>query len=302
MTVKEQAIGKTTETADGSTTLQMIDKGEHTYSISEILNAAKQAETIIFVGGISPNLEREEAKTCAPGFDRGDRTSIELPQVQRDILSALHKAGKKIVFVNCSGSAVALAPEMETCDAIVQAWYAGEQGGHALADVLFGDYNPSGKLAVTFYRDDSQLPPFKDYHMKGRTYRYFRGQPLFPFGFGLSYTTFSMDKEQCKKNKDGAFEVSVNVRNTGNREGTEVVQLYLRRPADVEGPAKTLRGYQRVSLKAGESKTVTITLPREDFEVWDATSNTMRVIPGDYQLMIGSSSDDKDLRKINVTL
>lgn len=302
MTVKEQAIGKTTETADGSTTLQMIDKGKHTYTIEEILAAAKDAETIIFVGGISPNLEREEAKTSEPGFDRGDRTTIELPQVQRDLLRALHEAGKKIVFVNCSGSAVALTPEMQTCDAIVQAWYAGEQGGHALADVLFGDYNPSGKLAVTFYKDDSQLPPFDDYRMQGRTYRYFRGEPLFPFGYGLSYTTFDVGNAQCTPNTDGSYNVSVEVRNTGKCEGTEVIQLYLRRPADTEGPQKTLRGYQRVALQPGESKKVVIALPRERFETWDAATNTMRVFPGRYDLMIGTSSADRDLHTISVTL
>jgi beta-glucosidase len=303
MTAKQQAIGRTIENkADGSTTLELIDKGQHTYTIAEILEAAKQAETIIFVGGISPNLEREEAKTSAPGFERGDRTSIELPQCQRDILRALHEAGKKVVFVCCSGSAVALGPETETCDAIIEAWYAGEQGGHALADVLFGDYNPGGKLAVTFYKDDSQLPAFDDYQMKGRTYRYFQGEPLFPFGYGLSYTTFQMTNEKAEQLEDGSYEVTVEVKNTGKREGTEIVQLYLRRPADTNGPIKTLRGYQRVSLKAGEAKMVTIPMPRDNFDVWDSQTNTMRVLPGRYELMVGSSSDDKDLHKLTVDL
>ena len=303
MTAKLQAIGRTIENkADGSTTLELIDKGKHTFTIDEILQAAKQTKTIIFVGGISPNLEREQARVDAPGFDGGDRTSIELPQCQRDILRALHKAGKKIVFVCCSGSAVALTPETETCDAIIEAWYAGEQGGHALADVLFGDYNPSGKLAVTFYRDDTQLPAFDDYHMTGRTYRYFKGKPLYPFGYGLSYTTFKMSNEKVRQLRDGNYEVTVQVENTGQREGTEIVQLYLRRPADTDGPAKTLRGYQRVSLKAGEQQTIAIPMPRENFEVWDDQTNTMRILPGRYELMVGSSSDDKDLRKLTVDL
>ena len=298
LTVKEMAVGKQTETADGSTTLQMIEKGEKTYTIPEILEASREAETIIFVGGISPNLEKEQARVVAPGFDNGDRTSIELPQVQRDILKALHEEGKKVVFVNCSGSAVALAPEQaETCDAIVQAWYAGEQGGHALADVLFGDYNPSGKLAVTFYKDDSQLPSFDDYHMAGRTYRYFQGEPLYPFGYGLSYTTYQYGKPSYRDGK-----VTVKVKNTGKREGTEIVQVYLRRPADAEGPAKTLRGYARVNLKAGEEQQVSISLPRERFETWDAQTNTMRVIPGQYELMVGSSSADRDLQKLQVKI
>ena len=302
MTVKEQSIGRSTETADGSTTLQMETIAEKTYTIADILNAAREAETIIFVGGISPNLEKEQAKVEVPGFDGGDRTTIELPQVQRDILRALHEAGKKIILVNCSGSAVALTPEMETCNAIVQAWYAGEQGGHALADVIFGDYNPSGKLSVTFYKDDSQLPPFEDYHMANRTYRFFQGEPLFPFGYGLSYTTFEVSDEACKVLSDGGAEVSVNVKNTGKREGTEIVQVYLHRPNDTDGPLKTLRGYARVSLKAGEQQTVTIVLPRDRFEWWDTTSNTMRVLSGQYDVLVGTSSADKDLKKLTVAL
>ena len=268
---------------------------DRTLTTADIVEKAKGVETIVFVGGISPNLEREQARVDAPGFDGGDRTSIELPQCQRDILRALHQAGKKIVLVNCSGSAVALTPEMETCDAILQAWYAGEQGGHALADVLFGNYNPSGKLAVTFYKDDSQLPPFDDYRMENRTYRYFKGQPLFPFGYGLSYTTFQLKGQKAKVKADGTAEVSLTVKNCGQREGTEIVQVYLRRIADTAGPLKTLRGYQRVSLKPGQARKVTITLGRNDFETWDAQTNTMRVLPGQYDLYIGTSSADSDL-------
>ena len=302
MTVEQKAIGKSTETADGSTTLQMETTSTKTYTIAEILESAREAETIIFVGGISPNLEKEQAKVSAPGFDGGDRTTIELPQVQRDILRALHEAGKKIVFVNCSGSAVALTPEMETCNAIVQAWYAGEQGGHALADVLFGDYNPSGKLAVTFYKDDSQLPPFDDYLMKNRTYRFFQGEPLFPFGYGLSYTTFEVTSEKLGVKSDGSVEVKATVKNTGKREGTEIVQVYLRRPNDAEGPLKTLRGYARVNLLPGEQQVVTIDMPRNRFEWWDAQSNTMRVLPGKYEVLVGTSSADKDLKVMTVNL
>lgn len=318
MTVKEQTIGRTIENkADGSTTLEMIDKGEHTYTIPEILKAAKKAKVVVFIGGISPNLEKEQARVSEPGFDGGDRTSIELPQVQRDILAALHKAGKKIVFVCCSGSAVAITPELETCDAIVEAWYAGEQGGHSLADVLLGDYNPSGKLPVTFYKDDSQLPPFDDYVMTphksvspergmepGRTYRFFQGEPLFPFGFGLSYTTFELKNEAVKMNADGGFDVTIDVTNTGNREGTEIVQVYLRRPGDTaDGPLKTLRGYARTKeLKAGETQTVTITLPRKSFEWWDSDRNTMRILPGRFDILVGTSSAEKDLKILSATL
>ena len=265
----------------------------------ELVARAKDVETVIFVGGISPNLEREEAKVSEPGFDNGDRTSIELPAVQREILKALHEAGKKVVLVNCSGSAVALTPELETCDAILQAWYPGEQGGNAVADVLFGDYNPGGKLPVTFYKDDSQLPPFDDYRMQGRTYRYFRGEPLFPFGYGLSYTAFALGTPAYDA---ASGKVTVKVTNTGNRDGAEVVQVYLRNPADTDGPIKTLRGFARVELKAGESKDVAIDFPRTSCECWDADTNTMRVKPGSYELLVGTSSRDKDLTKISVVL
>lgn len=306
MTVKEMAIGQQTETADGSTTLQMIEMGKKTYTIEGILEEAKESDIVIFVGGISPNLEKEQAKVDAPGFDNGDRTSIELPKVQRDILKALHEAGKKIVLVNCSGSAVALTPETETCDAILQAWYPGEQGGHALADVLFGEYNPSGKLTVTFYKDDSQLPDFSDYRMNGeigRTYKYFKGEPLFPFGYGLSYTTFSIGSPKVEKNEDEKnVTINTTVKNTGKSDGTEIVQVYMRRPDDADGPLKTLCAYQRVSLKAGESKQVSIVIPRERLECWDASTNTMRVIPGKYELMVGSSSAAKDLKKTIVQI
>lgn len=258
---------------------------------------AGDAETVIFVGGISPAYEREEAKVREPGFDDGDRTSIELPAPQREILRALHDAGKRIVFVNCSGSAVALTPENEYCDAILQAWYPGEQGGHAMADVIFGDYNPCGKLPVTFYRDDSQLPEFDDYNMTGRTYRYMKDKPLYPFGHGLSYTTFDISKPSYADGK-----VKVNVKNTGKVAGTEIVQVYMRRPSDTAGPNKTLRGYSRVELAPGESRLVTIDFPRELFENWDEKEQEMRVVPGEYELLVGSSSDDKNLTTVKVKI
>ena len=236
-------------------------------------------------------------KVSEPGFKGGDRTSIELPQAQRDVLKMLHEAGKRVIFVNCSGSAMALTPELETCDAIVQWWYAGEAGGAALADVLFGDYNPSGKLPVTFYKSTDELPDFLDYTMKNRTYRYYTGKALFPFGYGLSYTTFDISKPAYKNNK-----VRATVKNTGTRQGTEVVQVYVRNLSDKEGPLKTLRAYQRVDLQPGESKTVDIDFPRSRFEGWDAKTNTMRVVPGRYELMVGSSSADQDLKKILVNV
>lgn len=268
-------------------------------TIPEVTNAVRDAGTVVFIGGISPNLEREEAKVTEVGFDNGDRTSIELPAVQRDLLKALHEAGKKVVLVNCSGSAVALTPELQTCDAILQAWYPGEQGGTAVADVLFGDYNPGGKLPVTFYKDDSQLPPFDDYDMANRTYRYFKGAPLFPFGYGLSYTTFKVGTPTYDATSG---KITVKVSNTGKRDGVEIVQAYMRNTADTAGPLKSLRGFARVSLNAGETKDVEIDFPRKSFEGWDVETNTMRVVPGRYDIMVGTSSADKDLNKISVDI
>ena len=258
-------------------------------------------DKVIFVGGISPALEGEEMPVNIDGFKGGDRTNIELPKVQRDFLKALKDAGKKVIFVNCSGSAIALLPETETCDAIVQAWYAGQEGGTAVADVLFGDYNPAGKLPVTFYKSTSQLPDYEDYSMKGRTYRYF-SDALYPFGYGLSYTTFKMGNEKLTAAADGTGSVSVDVTNTGNREGTEIVQLYVRDKADTEGPTKSLRGFQRVTLKAGETKTVTIPLTRKTFELWDSITSTMRTKAGNYEVMCGNSSADPEMKKFELTI
>jgi beta-glucosidase len=275
----------------------LVTKG--TPTVSELLAEVGSASTVVFVGGISPHLEGEEMKVSEPGFKGGDRTDIELPQVQRDLLKALHDAGKKVVFINCSGGAVALVPESQSCDAILQAWYGGEQGGQAVADILFGDYNPSGKLPVTFYKSVDQLPDFEDYRMANRTYRYFRGEALFPFGFGLSYTTFAVGKPKydAKRGK-----ISVSVTNTGKRKGLETVQAYVKNTADTDGPLKTLRGFEQVELEAGETKTVDIDFPLTAFEGWDKTTNTMRVCPGTYEISVGTSSRDQDLKKIKTRI
>ena len=263
----------------------------------ELLAQIGDAETVIFVGGISPKLEGEEMRVNEEGFRGGDRTSIELPKAQRETLAMLHKAGKKVIFVNCSGSAMALVPELESCDAILQAWYGGELGGQALAEVIFGEYNPSGRLPVTFYKSTDELPDFLDYTMKNRTYRYYTGEALFPFGYGLSYTQFEIGKPKYKNDK-----VSVSVKNVGARYGQETVQVYIRNLNDPDGPLKSLRAYKQVSLEPGQSETVSIDLPRERFEGWDVSTNTMRVVPGKYELMAGSSSADGDLRKIIVNI
>ena len=262
----------------------------------------KGINKVIFCGGISPALEGEEMPVNIEGFKGGDRTSIELPKVQRDFLKALKAAGKQVIFVNCSGSAIALTPETESCDAIVQAWYPGQEGGTAVADVLFGDQNPEGKLSVTFYKNDSQLPDYEDYSMKGRTYRYFN-DALFPFGYGLSYTTFEVGEAATSgKPGEAGFTVSVPVKNTGARQGAEVVQLYIRDLSDKEGPLKSLRGFKKVQLKPGQTATATIALDKKSFEFWDAESNTMRTKSGKYEILYGTSSADKDLQKLTVEL
>ena len=273
---------------------------EHPIDYQETIAQLKGIDKVIFVGGISPALEGEEMPVNIEGFKGGDRTNIELPKVQRDFLKALKAAGKQVIFVNCSGSCIALQPETETCDAILQAWYAGQEGGTAVADVLFGDYNPSGKLPVTFYKNSSQLPDYEDYSMKGRTYRYFN-DALFPFGYGLSYTTFELGTPASSVTGDNVT-VNLTVKNTGKRDGSETVQLYIRNLSDPDGPLKSLRGFQRVDVKAGQTATATIQLNRKSFEFWDTATNTMRTKPGKYEILVGTSSQDKDLKRLPITL
>ncbi|HLN71722.1 MAG TPA: glycoside hydrolase family 3 C-terminal domain-containing protein, partial [Prolixibacteraceae bacterium] len=213
--------------------------------------------------------------------------------------------GKKVILVNCSGSAMGLAPETEVCDAILQAWYPGQAGGTAVADVLFGDYNPAGRLPVTFYKNVSQLPDFEDYTMTGRTYRYMKQSPLFAFGYGLSYTTFSYGKASLgdKSIKAGdKTSLSFTLANTGKREGDEVVQVYVRNLQDPEGPTKTLRAFRRVHLKAGEKQQVAIDLPATTFEWFDTHTNTLRILPGKYEVLYGGSSVEDQLNKVQVVL
>jgi beta-glucosidase len=239
-----------------------------------------------------------------PGFKGGDRTDIELPAVQRNCLKALKQAGKKVIFVNCSGSAIALVPETESCDAILQAWYGGESGGQAVADVLFGDYNPSGKLPITFYKSMKQLSDFEDYSMKGRTYR-FMSDPLFPFGYGLSYTTFSVgnatfSKTEIKDNE--TIELKIPVTNSGKRDGIEIVQVYARKLNDTDGPLKTLKGFQRVSVAAGQTGQAVISLPSSSFEFYNKAKGKMIVEAGEYEVLYGNSSDTRDLKSTKITI
>ena len=264
-----------------------------------IIAQLKDIDKVIFVGGISAALEGEEMPVDIDGFKGGDRTHIELPKVQREFLKALKAAGKTVIFVNCSGSAIALTPETQSCDAIVQVWYAGQEGGTAIADVLFGDYNPCGKLPVTFYKDSKQLPDYEDYSMKGRTYRYFN-DPLFAFGYGLSYTQFQIGDGTLEKQGDN-YKMTIPVTNTGKRDGTEIVQLYIRDMSDKEGPIKSLRAFQRVDVKAGQTSQVSLVLTPKSFEFFDTETNTMRTKPGNYQIFYGNSSRPEDLKTTTIT-
>ena len=273
-------------------------KGES--NIPQTLAQVKDADVIIFAGGISPQLEGEEMGVDLPGFRGGDRTDIELPAIQRQLLKALKATGKKIVLVNYSGSPIGLEPETQSCDAILQAWYPGQAGGQAVAEVLFGDYNPAGRLPVTFYKNVDQLPDFEDYNMTGRTYRYFQGEPLFPFGHGLSYTTFTYGDVQlpASAKDDETIKICVPVTNSGKMDGDETVQVYIKKQSDTEGPIKALRAFKRVHIPAGQTIQVELELTPKQLEWWDAETNTMRTQAGNFDVMVGGNSEDLQTKTI----
>jgi beta-glucosidase len=263
---------------------------------------AGKADVTVFVGGLSSSLEGEEMNVTYPGFKGGDRTSIDLPQTQAKLIKALHATGKPVVLVLLTGSALAVNWEQENLPAILCGWYPG-QHGDAVADVLFGVYNPAGRLPVTFYKSIDQLPEFTDYNMQGRTYRYFKDQPLYPFGYGLSYTTFKYSDLKINKTKaraDQTIEVSFNLTNTGKIDGDEVAQLYVH---DVESTLpmaiKQLRGFKRVSLKAGQSEKVSFKLnPKEDMCYYDVKKGDYAVELSDFEIQIGASSADIRVKDI----
>jgi len=270
---------------------------------SKLIDSIKDADVIIYVGGISPRLEGEEMKVSKPGFSGGDRTSIDLAAVQTDFLKALKATGKPIVFVMMTGSALAIPWEegnlptgQAGIPAIVNAWYGGEAAGTAVADVLFGDYSPSGRLPVTFYKSDSDLPPFDDYSMQNRTYRYFKGVPLYPFGFGLSYTKFvysnlKLSKTKIKKNE--SVNVEVTVTNKGKMKSDEVVQLYLthlkRGPDD---PLYSLKGFRRITLLPGASEKVRFTVTPDMMKLVNQDGKSV-LNSGEIKISIGGSLPSK---------
>lgn len=229
----------------------------------------KGTDAIVFAGGISPQLEGEEMPVQVPGFNGGDRTTILLPKVQTALLQALHGTGKPVIFVMMTGSAIACPWENEHIPAILNAWYGGQAAGTAIADVLFGDYSPSGRLPVTFYRSDNDLPAFSDYSMQGRTYRYFKGRALYPFGYGLSYSQFNYSKLRIPESADlrEPLIVKAAVTNTGSVDGDEVVQLYVSHPGIAGAPLKSLKGFQRIHLRRGESREISFRLGAEELSL-----------------------------------
>ena len=276
-----------------SATLSALFGRRDLADFTALAKSVRDVDAIIVVGGISAHEEGEG----------GDRDDIELPAVQQRLLRAMHDTGKPVIFVNCSGSAMALATVEDQYDALIQAWYGGQGGAYALADIIFGDYNPSGKLPITFYASTDQLPDFMDYDMKGRTYRYFEGTPLYPFGYGLSYTTFDYGKGSLSSRKIKAGEsvkVTVPVTNSGNVDGMEVVQVYVKSLDNPNAPIKSLKGFKKVAIKAGETEKVTIELAPESFEYYDESVDGLSVLPGKYRILYGSSSADKDLKSLEL--
>ena len=274
----------------GTEIIKMLDNAP---SFAQIASEAKKADVIVFVGGISADYEGEAGDAGAggyAGFASGDRTTMNLPPVQIDLMKALKKTGRPLVVVNMSGSVMNFEWESKNADAIIQAWYGGQAAGDAIVDVLFGQYNPAGRMPLTTYKSDDDLPPFESYSMENRTYRYFKGEVRYPFGYGLSYTTFTYDKVDCvsKVQTGKRIQVSVTVRNTGKRDGDEVVQLYVTHPqsANIRIPLCALKGFQRIHLKAGESRQVTFTLFPEDLALTDVKGNLIENA-GEVELFMG---------------
>ena len=255
----------------------------------EALEAAGKADAVVMVMGLSPRLEGEEMKVPVEGFSGGDRVTLDLPCMQEDLLKKVRALGKPVVLVLLNGSALSINWASQNIPAILEAWYPGQAAGTAIADVLFGDYSPAGRLPVTFYRAAADLPPFSDYAMEGKTYRYFRKEPLYPFGFGLSYTRFAYSRLQVPRSVAAGeeFEVSVEVENTGKMGGEEVIQLYVRDvEASVPVPIRSLQGFERIFLKPGEKKAVCFRLTARQMSLIDEEGRRV-VEPGVFEIAVG---------------
>jgi beta-glucosidase len=271
----------------------------------EAVQAANWADHVILVMGLTARLEGEEMRGLElEGFNAGDRTSLDLPAVQGNLIRRIAATGKPLTLVLMTGSAVSINHEHEIVPSILQAWYGGEAAGEAVADILFGDYNPAGRLPLTFYRSVDDLPPFENYDMEGRTYRYFDGEVLYPFGHGLSYSDFSYDNLILDKEElyDGeSVTVSVDVTNKSEKDGEEVVQLYLRDPESEEvRPLKDLRGFERVHVNAGQTVVVTMTLGTDELAYYNSSKGDYTVEKGAYEILVGPSSEDSKLLLANL--
>ena len=290
------------EESYGSAELKLLWSAPHEALLQEAVQVAEQADAVVLFLGLTARMEGEEMRVAIPGFRGGDRTAIDLPAAQQQLLERIAALGKPTVLVLLNGSALAVNWAQEHVPAILEAWYPGQAAGQAIADVLFGDYSPAGRLPVTFYRSVADLPPFEDYAMKGRTYRYFAGTPLYPFGHGLSYTTFRYENLATSAPTlpmDGQMTVRVDVTNTGQRAGDEVVQLYVAYPdATVERPIRDLRGYRRISLQPGQTKQVEFTLAAKDLAYWDADKDRWVVEGKPVRLEVGASSADIRVQQV----
>lgn len=255
------------------------------------IEAAAAADVIVFVGGISPRLEGEALQVKIDGFDGGDKTNLDLPAVQTAFLKELKKTGKPVIVVLMNGSALSINWENENIDGIIEAWYGGEAAGQAVAEVLFGEYNPSGRLPVSFYKSINDIPAFDDYAMKGKTYRYCEKPVLYPFGFGLSYTEFSYSNLKLSSaTLNKKIKIRFTVKNSGSVDGDEVVQVYIHQQG--QQAIKELKGYQRVHLKKGESKRIAFTIQRDDLLHYSSIKDGLDVLPGKLEVMVGTSSQD----------
>jgi beta-glucosidase len=280
----------------GDARLQLVWSGPHETLESDAEAIAKQADAVVMFLGLTARLEGEQMPVRIPGFEGGDRTSIDLPAPQEHLLERITALGKPTVLVLLNGSALAVNYAQEHVPAIVEAWYPGQAAGTAIADVLLGNYNPGGRLPVTFYKSTTDLPAFDDYAMTGRTYRYFKGAPLYPFGYGLSYTTFAYKNLRTSAEQlavSDTLVVRVDVTNTGKRAGDEVVQLYAQHVGSkVDRPNKDLRGFRRVSLKPGETQTVAFSVPAKSLAYWDTDTHAWVVEADRVALQVGASSSD----------
>ncbi|MDX2430539.1 MAG: glycoside hydrolase family 3 C-terminal domain-containing protein [Bacteroides sp.] len=266
----------------------------------EAVQLARWADHVVLVMGLTARLEGEEMRGLdLDGFYRGDRTSLDLPETQSKLIRQIVAAGKPVTLVLMTGSAVSINWEDEHIPSILQAWYGGESAGSAVADVLFGDYNPAGRLPLTFYKSVDDLPDFENYDMEGRTYRYFNGEVLYPFGYGLSYSDFTYNNlilEREETTQDEELTISVEVTNEGAYDGEEVVQMYIRKPgSEVLRPIKDLRGFERVFINKGQTRVVTMILGPDELEVYNLETGEYQVEKGLYEILLGSSSDDGDL-------